>query len=1191
MRPTLPSPARLAWLAAALLLLAPVPARAVDDVKADTWTVSDGLPQNTVTGLAQDERGYLWVATRKGLARFDGLEVQAAGIVDGIDLSTRRLTALVHDGAGLWIGTYGTGLFYLRDGRLKAFGPDEGIPAGTIWDLRRDRRGRVWAATAGGARVLEHGTWQAPAVPDGAAHAVSSVVVDRLDRTWLGSSTDGVIRLDADGTRRFGTDAGLPSRRVFSLSEDADGRIWAATPRGVARFDEARQRFAVVEALRGVHAYQVLVARTGDAWVATYGRGLLRVTADGSVTAIPQVGSDFVVALTEDRDGAIWVGTVSGGLTRLLHVERELIDHDDGMPNFPVTTVYQARDGAYWAGTLGGGLVRLDAGTRRRLARIAGLPSDSITSVAGASGPSQVWVGTNGAGAVRVADGRVVEQLGPEVVGPLVRTIEHGGRGRYYFAGSGLVRRETDGTLRRWTRADGLRSEDLRALYSTPAGLYIGTFGGGLSLLLPDDTLRTWGPDEGLHNAFVTSIHVDDADTVWIGTYGGGLFRLKDGAIAQIDEAHGLDDNVVFDIMEDRSRRLWLMMNQGVSVVAIDAANRVADGALDVLPSTFLGEAEGISGFDGTDGNQPQSWLARDGRIWFATTTGVAIVDPSRVGAPAVPPPVHVDRLVVRDRDVPLADDGLEIAARDLLIAFSAPELRNAARLRYQHRLVGYDDEWSAPGTARTASFTNLPPGTYTFEVRAQLGRGGPFTAPTAVTFSIPPYFYETRWFHALVGLALTAMLAAAYWLRIRGLRRREETLQQLVDTRTAALRHEVSERTRVAEERRLLDERMQQAQRQEGMGALASGMAHDFNNLLVGVLGEASLALADLAPGTRARAHLQRIEQAALEARDLTAQMLAYAGRGGCVRTRVDIGRILRDTVRLMSPIVGRGVAVSVSVPADLPDVEGDPSQLRQVVQNLLTNAVDAIGDGPGRIEVRAEACIGDARDGRALAHRRCVRIQVSDDGAGMDAATAARVFDPLFSTKPEGGGLGLAAAHGIVRSHGGSIAVDSGPGCGTTFAVLLPCRDVTARTPGAAPGVGAIAGDPADADAPVVLVVDDERTVRDVARAALAAAGFQVELVDSGEAAIAAFREAPDRFGLVVLDLTMPGASGRHVFEAIRRICPSMPVLLTSGFPAEEVSDLIAEPLVTFIAKPWRPHDLVARGRELLRGRPVAS
>src|SRR5690606_8323674 len=128
-RPTLPSPARLAWLAAALLLLAPVPARAVDDVKADTWTVSDGLPQNTVTGLAQDERGYLWVATRKGLARFDGLEFQAAGIVDGIDLSTRRLTALVHDGAGLWIGTYGTGLFYLRDGRLKAIGPDERIPA------------------------------------------------------------------------------------------------------------------------------------------------------------------------------------------------------------------------------------------------------------------------------------------------------------------------------------------------------------------------------------------------------------------------------------------------------------------------------------------------------------------------------------------------------------------------------------------------------------------------------------------------------------------------------------------------------------------------------------------------------------------------------------------------------------------------------------------------------------------------------------------------------------------------------------------------------------------------------------------------------------------------------------------------------------------------------------------------------
>ncbi len=1188
MRLALPSPLRLAWLTA-VLIAAAATAGAADGFKADTWTVSDGLPQNTVTGLAQDERGYLWVATRKGLARFDGLEFHAAGTVDGIDLSTRRLTALVHDGDGLWIGTYGTGLFYLRDGRLQPFGPDQGVPAGTIWDLRLDRRGRIWAATAGGARVLEDGRWKSPDVPDGMADAVTSVLVDRHDRTWLGTSTSGVIRLDEDGPRRFDTSAGRPTRRVVSLSEDAAGRIWAATPAGVVRFDETRQRFTGIAALRGVHAHQVLVTRTGDVWIATYGRGLLRVTPEGAVRSVPQVGSDFILALTEDRDGTIWVGTVSGGLTRLVSVERELLDGAAGLPNFPVTTVYQSGDGTHWVGTLGGGLVRMDADAPHRPARIAGLPSDSITTVAGA-GPGQVWVGTSGAGVLRVADGQVVERIGPDAVGRLVRTIEHGGRGRYYFSGNGLVRRETDGSLRRWTQADGLRSEDLRALYSTPGGLYIGTFGGGLSLLLPDDTLRTWGPAEGLRNPFVTSIHVDDAGTVWIGTYGGGLFRLKNGAIAQIDEARGLDDNVVFDIMEDRSQRLWLMMNQGVSVVAMDDANSVADGEVDVLPSVFLGEAHGISGFDGTDGHQPQSWLAKDGRIWFATTTGVAIVDPARVGAPGVAPAVHVDRLVVRDTETPLTTDVMPLGARDLLIAFSVPELRSAARLRYQYRLVGYDDAWSPAGGARTASFTNLPPGTYRFEVRAQRGRGGPFHQPTSLAFTIPPYFYETAWFLALVAVALIAMLAGAYRVRVQRLRRREHTLQQLVDARTAALRHQMNERTRADAERQMLDERMQQAQRSEGIGMLAGGMAHDFNNLLVGVLGEASLALADLAPGTRARTHLQRIEQAALEARDLTAQMLAYTGRGGCVRTRVDIGRIVRDTARLMSPVVGRRVALSVNVPADLPDVEGDPSQLRQVIQNLLTNAVDAIGDGPGRIVVQAGVRMVGAHDGRPAAKGRCVSIEVSDDGAGMDAAAVGRAFDPFYSTKPEARGLGLAAVRSIVNNHGGSITLDSRPGRGTTCAVVLPSYGVSSRTSTCVPAAAAPEGAP-DADAGVILVVDDERTVRDVARAALAAAGFRVELVDSGEEALETFRAAPDRFGLVVLDLTMPGVSGRHVFEEIRAIRPTMPVLLTSGFPVEEVTDLVAEPLVTFVAKPWRPHDLVAHGRLLLRNRPLAS
>jgi signal transduction histidine kinase/ligand-binding sensor domain-containing protein/CheY-like chemotaxis protein len=1183
----------------ALCALFVVPSHALADhhLQVDTWTVASGLPQDTVTGLAQDTRGYLWVATRKGLARFDGLQFRPVGVVDGFDLSTLRLTAVVADDAGgVWVGTYATGLLHLKDGQLRRYGQDDGIPPGTIWDVRRDPAGRIWVATPGGARYLAEGRWLTPEVPESLSDSANTAVADRAARVWIGTSTRGVVRIDAEGARAFGIEAGLPGARVFSIVEDRRGTIWAGTPDGVARFDEDSQQFEAIAALRDTAAYQLLVDRHDDLWIATYGRGLLHYDVEtAQVSRAEGLASDFVLSLLEDREGTVWAGTVSGGMSRLVPVARELLDTRAGLPNFPVTTVYQDRFGAYWVGTLGGGLVRIEDGVVRRFTGADGLPSDSITSVAGGPG-SSVWVGTSGAGAFRFEDGRVVERLRPGRVGSIVRTVEFDGHSTF-VGGRGLLAIRPDGTERRWSRADGLGSDDVRVLYSTPRGMFIGTFGGGLSLLTPDGTLTTWGAAQGLDNPYVTSVHVDDHHepyTVWIGTYGGGLYRLRTNRLERIDEAHGLEDNVVFDIMEDDQARLWLMMNQGISVVAIADANRVADGLAPVLPSAFLGSAQGISGIDGTDGNQPQSWLATDGRIWFATTRGVVIVDPSTVQPPTVQPAVWLDSLEVNDAPVAMAAAGLSLTGRDLRLEFSAPQLLSGSRVRYQHRLVGYDEGWSPPGDARTASYTNLPPGAYRFEVRAQAWRGAPFGQPATLTFEILPRYYETRWFTGLMSVVAAGVLFGAYTLRVRRMRQRERTLQQLVDTRTAALRHEMSERDRAERERRALDERVQQAQRLESLGMLAGGIAHDFNNLLVGVLGEAGLALMDVPAGSRVRAHLQRIEQAALQASELTSQMLAYSGRGRFVQAPVYLPDIVRDTARLLTTVLGREVTLDLDFPDALPPVLGDPSQLRQVVMNLLTNASDAIGPRPGRIRVAAgtqqvDAAMADASATDAegpLTQGPYVWMTVQDDGAGMDEATMARIFEPFFSTKFTGRGLGLAAVQGIVRSHHGRIHVTSQQGIGTTFSVLLPAappQESAAHVPTSTAAPARPLRPVAGATGTVVLVVDDERTVREVARAALETAGFTVQLASSGEEAVAEVRETGDRIGLVMLDLTLPGMSGRRVFDELRALRPTLPVLLTSGYSADEAGDLVAQAGVAFIAKPWRPQRLVEEAQRL--------
>ncbi|BCS34383.1 histidine kinase [Luteitalea sp. TBR-22] len=1187
------------WLATGAVASAQPTARLI----VDHWQVEDGLPQNTITSIAQDEQGYLWIATRKGLARFDGAQFTSPGRVGGIDLGNLRLTSVLPDENGaLWVGTYGSGVLRIANGDVLRYGRAEGVPHDVVWDLSRDRLGRVWLASSRGARVFEGGRWQAPPLPpDLATDGVNGVYHARNGRLWLATSRHGLVAIAGDGTvRRYGPAEGVPSQ-VSSVAETPDGAIWAATSQGAIRMlDEQVTRFSTAEGLPVERVLQVLVDRRGVVWMATHGGGLVRY--DGarfeSVRRAEGLTSDYLIALTEDRDGALWVGTLSAGLNRLAPAARELLDTRAGLPPFPVTTVYQrGQTRHWWIGTYGGGLVSLLEGVVRVYTKADGLPSNAITTVAGGTGDS-VWVGTNGAGAFRFENGRVVERVGPEVTGASLRTIE-ASRGVVWFGGNGLVRYE-HGQMRRYGEADGLKSPEVRVIYAVNDRVWVGTYGGGLQSLEPDGRFVDYGEREGLTNPFVTSLHHDRSDVLWIGTYGGGLFALRNGRISGITTRDGLPDDVVFDVMEDNLGRLWLTGSQGLAVVRMADVHTRLDGRGGLLSVTQYGRAEGVPGSDGTDGNQPLSWLGTDGRLWFATVEGLVVFDPTEVADRPRAPTVGIDGVRVNQQTVPLTALSSPLRSRNLEVTYSAPYLVGGRAVQYEYRLSGLDNAWVDAGTSRVAAFTNLAPGEYHFEVRARARRGEPPGPVRTLTFTVPARFYETRWFLALAtGLLALAIVGVVRW-RLERLRADQQQLQRLVDERTAALRHEMLERERAERERRVLDERIQQAQRLESLGVLAGGVAHDFNNLLVGVLGEASLALAELATDAPGRPHVERIERAALRASELTSQMLAYSGRGRFIVLPVKLEGLVEEVRELLGSVIPRTVTVSLDFPRHLPLVAGDPSQLRQVVMNLITNASDAIGPAGGEIRISAgmrtlrpgEAATSHQPGALGLTPGDYVWLEVRDNGVGMDADTQARIFDPFFTTKPAGRGLGLAAVQGIVRSHGGRILVSSQPSVGTTFTLLFPCGRPTDETepvvPPAAPHEAPTAPAApvvAASEAPAlhVLVVDDERLVRDVARVALRRAGYVVTEVPTGEDAVAAFDAQPDAFSLVVLDLTLPGIQGRAVLTHVRSQRPDLPIVLTSGYTAEEAGDLTAGPRTVFLQKPWRPEQLLRSVREL--------
>jgi signal transduction histidine kinase/ActR/RegA family two-component response regulator len=400
----------------------------------------------------------------------------------------------------------------------------------------------------------------------------------------------------------------------------------------------------------------------------------------------------------------------------------------------------------------------------------------------------------------------------------------------------------------------------------------------------------------------------------------------------------------------------------------------------------------------------------------------------------------------------------------------------------------------------------------------------------------------------------------------------------------------EVTHRRILERERLELVQRMQHAQKLESLGVLAGGIAHDFNNLLAGIMGNTSLALLEMAPTARARPLLERAAATARIASELTRQMLAYSGRGRFVIEPIDLSQLVEEMARLLEVSLTSRAVVRYEMAANLPMVDADASQVRQVVMNLVTNASEAVEGTSGVIRLRTGLVRADDRylDGYWLADGVVpgdfVFVEVSDTGRGMEEATKARLFDPFFTTKRTGRGLGMAAVLGIVRGHHGAIKVYSELGRGTTIKVLFPVSQGSISSRAAE-----VAAEPRAPTDALVLVVDDEETVRNIACEVLAYIGCRTLSAGDGQAAVDIFRQQPDEIDLVMVDLTMPIMDGEEAFRIIRSIRPNVPIVLTSGYNRQDSAARFAGRTISgFLQKPWTAKDLIAVvGEALDRGK----
>ena len=793
-------------------LLALDPSRTLTQLVRDVWQSDRGLPHNTVLAIVPARDGYLWLGTAEGLARFDGVrfEVFERGNTPAIGNNIIWALAEGPDGT-LWIGTYGGGLVRYAKGRFQAFTKEQGLVDNVVLSVATDRQGDVWIGTAGGLSRMRGDQIVSFRGTSGlGSEPVNALLPDRQGTVWVGT-TAGLFRSRGETFERFTRDERLATERIESLGEDRAGNIWVGTTSLYRIGEGGTAQFGVRDGIPARPIGRVWEDPEGSLWAASRGGGVCRLR-DGRATCLGtrQGLSDATVwSLAGDGEGSLWIGTDVGGLNRLRDAKFAAWGVPEGLSSDVIMSVLEDRTGALWIGTNGEGLARWKDGRFSTFRRAEGLASDTVWALCERR-DGTLWIGTNSGGLSVFSDDRLRPYGHGTETGRIVAALREDRRGDLWIGSAEGLTRLSGGAFQRFTTKDGLSQNNVTVIEETRDGaLWVGTWD-GLNRI-EEGRITAFSVRDGLSHAAVMALYEDADGTLWIGTYGGGLNRLRGGSLRSVARRDGLFDDVVYRILEDEAGTFWMSSNKGIFTVARSALNDFLDGRTSSVVSAAYGRADGLRTVEFNGGTQSAGVRTRDGRLFFPSARGLVEVDPRKIPTNRRIPPVRVERVAADGRlfdpETIAANPEVLSGARRFSFHFTALSLLAPERVRFEYRLTGFDPAWQGTVVAREASYTNLPPGRYRFEVVACNNDGVWNRTPAVLAFSLRPRFHETIYFRGLVLLALALAGGLLFRLRVRQLARRQVELEDLVELRTSTLR----EVTRKLEEanRKLQDQAM----------------------------------------------------------------------------------------------------------------------------------------------------------------------------------------------------------------------------------------------------------------------------------------------------------------------------------------------------------------------------------------------
>ncbi|HUC84744.1 MAG TPA: two-component regulator propeller domain-containing protein [Candidatus Acidoferrales bacterium] len=759
-----------------------------------SWGTEAGLPQNSVNAIVQSQDGYLWLATRDGLARFDGIRFKVFGLEQG--LPSVDISALLEDHEGtLWIGTFGSGLCRLAHGRIDTVpAPSHEPGSDTINCLGEDAAGHLWVGTVGGLRFYQHGQLMEDATLAGLRGGSITGLWRSRDgaRMWISSSTAGLF---AFHNGRLEPCVGPPEHERIgaeSLFEDRQGRLWIGIGNGMVlcRQNASWRIFNEDDGLPFAYVTSITEDATGTIWAGSLDAGLYRFdgTRFNAVRQADGLSADDIKCLRCDREGNLWIGTRTGGLDRLSRRKLVVAGSAQGLTNDFTRSVAQTRDGTLWVGTVGGSMYR---GNEWRFEPLRPEQESrvyyyaTVFPVLTAPDDSLWWGATFGL--LHWQDDHLADCItnGSWIQNASVTALRNDGHGGLWIGTSaGHLEHLRNGQIVEFpgqiTRAT------ITSLAVQPDGaLWVGTAASGLKFIRAGSTVAVAVTNGLSARSSIRTLYLDGRGALWIGTAGGGMSCWRNGRVAGFSASQGFTPRTVSQIVEDDRGFLWLGSSHGIFKVSKQDLLDCADGKRPSVHCRSFGLNDGMLTEECSGGFCPAGLKTQSGDICISTVKGLVFLNPNEEHDEMPPPKVLLEEALIGGASQDLADDRLPggdfaasapvrrrltipPGARDLelhytAIAFSAPE-----KIGFRYRLEPADKSWTEAGPRRTVYYPRLSPGNFIFHVQACNADGVWSGSDTTLAVTALPYFWETTWFRATSGSALAGLFAGALGLVVR---------------------------------------------------------------------------------------------------------------------------------------------------------------------------------------------------------------------------------------------------------------------------------------------------------------------------------------------------------------------------------------------------------------------------------------